>query len=154
MELQAGDKAPAFTAKDQNGDTIKLSDFKGKKVILYFYPEDDTPVCTKEACNLRDNYKQLQKEGIVVLGVSPDDVASHKEFADKYKLNFSLLADPKKTISEKYGTWGEKNLYGNKVIGMKRYTFLINEDGRIHHIVKKVRATEHADQILKKWDMA
>ncbi len=152
MELKAGDKAPAFTAKDQNGNKVSLADYKGQKVVLYFYPQDDTQVCTKQACNLKDNFKELKKNGIVVLGVSPDDEASHKEFEKKYKLPFTLLVDSNKKISEKYGTWGEKNLYGNIVVGMKRYTFLINEDGTIHHIIKKVRATDHAGQIMKKWE--
>lgn len=150
-DLKPGDNAPQFTAKDQNGDKVALKDYLGKKVVLYFYPEDDTPGCTAEACNLRDNLGSLKKKGIVVLGVSPDDVASHKEFEKKYKLNFTLVADTNKNISEKYGTWGEKNLYGNIVIGMKRFTFLINEEGKIDHIIKKVKTEDHAAQILKKW---
>ncbi|HEY5407882.1 MAG TPA: thioredoxin-dependent thiol peroxidase, partial [Ginsengibacter sp.] len=114
IQLTEGDKAPAFKAKDQNGNTISLADFKGKKVVLYFYPEDDTPTCTIEACNLRDNYKVLQNKGLVVLGVSPDDEKKHKKFEEKYKLPFTLLADPDKKIIDKYGVWGEKNLYGRK----------------------------------------
>lgn len=154
MELQKGDKAPNFKAKDQNGNTISLSDFKGQKVVLYFYPEDDTQLCTKQACNFRDNYAQLKKRGITVLGVSPDDEQSHQDFTKKYKLNFPLLVDTSKKISEKYGTWGEKNMYGNIVIGMKRYTFMINEDGTIHHIIKKPKVSEHAEQILDKWGLS
>lgn len=151
MDLKAGDKAPAFKAKDQDGNSVSLSDFKGKKVVLYFYPEDDTSLCTQQACNIKDNYKELQKKGVRVLGVSPDTAESHVDFTKKYKLNFPLLVDPDKKISDKYGTWGEKNMYGNIVIGMKRWTFLINEDGIIHHIIKKPRVKEHAQQIMDKF---
>lgn len=151
-ELKAGDKAPDFTTKDQDGNKISLKDYKGKKVVLYFYPEDDTELCTKQACNLRDNYTELKKAGIVVLGVSPDDVESHKNFDKKFNLKFPLLLDTDKKIATKYGTWGEKNMYGNIVIGMKRFTFLINEEGIIHHIIKKPRVADHAAQIIKKFE--
>lgn len=153
MDLKAGDKAPAFKAKDQDGNAVSLSDFKGKKVVLYFYPEDDTELCTHQACNIKDNYKELQKKGVTVLGVSPDTAESHNDFIKKYKLNFPLLVDTNKKLSEKYGTWGEKNMYGNIVIGMKRWTFLINEDGVIHHIIKKPRVKDHAAQILDKFGL-
>lgn len=151
MELKVGDKAPAFKAKDQNGNTVSLSDFKGKKVVIYFYPEDDTELCTIQACTLRDGYKDLKKNNIVVLGVSPDDEASHAAFVKKFKLNFPLLVDTTKKISEKYGTWGEKNMYGNIVVGMRRYTYLIDEDGKILHIIKKPKVRDHATQILQKF---
>src|SRR5918993_5251878 len=110
--LQVGDKAPPFSGKDENGNKIALKDLKGKKVILYFYPEDDTPACTTQACNLRDNYALLQKEGFTIIGISPNDEASHQKFRSKYNLHFTLLADPKHTIIDQYGVWGEKNLYG------------------------------------------
>ena len=153
MELKAGDKAPTFKAKDQHGNPVSLADYKGKKVVIYFYPEDDTELCTKQACNYRDNYKLLQNKGISVLGVSPDTAESHVDFTTKFKLNFPLLVDPEKKISGLYGTWGEKNMYGNIVIGMKRFTFLINEDGTIHHIIKKPKTGSDAEQILAKWSL-
>lgn len=153
MDLKAGDKAPLFTTKDQNGNTVALKDFNGQKVVLYFYPEDDTPTCTDEACNLRDNYAALKAKGINILGVSPDDVDKHSDFTKKYDLPFTLLTDVDKTIANLYGTWGEKNMYGKKYMGIKRFTFLINEDGTIHHVIKKVRAKDHANQILEKWGL-
>lgn len=153
MELKAGDKAPDFKAKDQNGNNIALKDFKGKKLVIYFYPEDDTELCTKQACNFRDSRKDLEKHGITVLGVSPDTKDSHVHFTDKFKLNFPLLVDPEKKISTQYGTWGEKNMYGNIVIGMRRWTFLINEDGTIHHIIKKPKTGGDTQQILAKWGL-
>lgn len=153
MDLKAGDKAPLFTTKDQNRNTVALKDFNGQKVVLYFYPEDDTPTCTDEACNLRDNYAALKAKGINILGVSPDDVDKHSDFTKKYDLPFTLLTDVDKTIANLYGTWGEKNMYGKKYMGIKRFTFLINEDGTIHHVIKKVRAKDHANQILEKWGL-
>jgi thioredoxin-dependent peroxiredoxin len=151
MELTEGSKAPAFKAKDQNGKTISLADYKGKKVVLYFYPEDDTPTCTIEACNLRDNYYLLSKEGFTVLGVSPDDVLKHKKFEKKYDLPFTLLADPEHKIIDKYGVWGEKNLYGRKYMGLFRTTFLIDEKGIIRKIFKKPKSAQHSEDIVKAW---
>ena len=148
-QLSEGSKAPAFKAKDQNGRPVSLSDFKGHKVVLYFYPEDDTPTCTAEACNLRDNYSLLLKEGLVILGVSPDDEKKHKKFEAKYNLPFTLLADPDKKIIEKYGVWGEKNRYGRKYMGLLRTTFLIDEKGIIRKIFKKPRSKVHSEEILK-----
>ncbi|WMJ73526.1 thioredoxin-dependent thiol peroxidase [Cytophagaceae bacterium ABcell3] len=148
MALSKGDKAPEFEGKDQNGNTIKLSDFKGKKVILYFYPKDDTPGCTAQACDLRDNYDRFLSQGFVVLGVSGDDEASHKKFAEKYDLPFSLVADPDKKINETYGVWVEKNMYGRKYMGTARTTFIIDENGNIEDIIKKVKTKEHTNQIL------
>jgi peroxiredoxin Q/BCP len=148
--LAAGTKAPAFSGKTFGGDAVKLSDFKGQKVALYFYPKDDTPGCTKQACNLRDNVTLLQKNGIAVVGVSPDDNASHEKFADKYSLPFPLLPDPNKKIIEKYGVWGEKTLYGKTFMGLQRTTFLIDEQGVIQHVFKRPKVAEHAEEILKK----
>jgi peroxiredoxin Q/BCP len=151
ITLSEGDKAPSFTSKDQNGKVVSLADFKGKKVVLYFYPEDDTPTCTVEACNLRDNFSLLKKEGIVILGVSPDDEKKHKKFEQKFSLPFTLVADVGKTIIYKYGVWGEKNLYGRKYMGLQRTTFLIDEKGIIKKIFKKPRSKMHSEEILKAW---
>jgi len=147
--LQAGDKAPEFSGIDQNGNKISLSDFKGKKVILYFYPKDNTPGCTKEACNLRDNYKDLLSEGFVVLGVSADSEQSHQKFIEKFDLPFPLIADTDKAIIEAYGVWGEKNMYGRKYMSIFRTTFIINESGSIEKVFKKVDTSNHTEQILK-----
>jgi thioredoxin-dependent peroxiredoxin len=144
-----GDKAPAFTLEDQSGKTVKLSDFKGKKVVLYFYPKDDTPGCTREACSFRDEHSALQEAGAVVLGVSPDSEASHAKFAGKYKLNFPLLADPDHAVSEKYGAWGEKSLYGRKFMGIQRSTFLIDGSGKVARVWPKVKVDGHVDQVLE-----
>ena len=145
---EVGDQAPLFDGQTQGGDTIRLEDYRGRKVALYFYPKDDTPGCTKQACNLRDNYQSLLDAGIVVLGVSPDDVASHDKFAGKYELPFPLIADPERTILEAYGVWGQKNLYGRLFMGVKRTTFLIDEDGVIRHVFKRPKVTEHTAEIL------
>lgn len=150
--LLEGQKAPAFTGKDQNGKVVSLKDLKGQKVVLYFYPEDDTPTCTVEACNLRDNYESLVEKGIKVIGVSPDDEKKHKKFEAKYGLPFTLLADSGKKIIDQYGVWGEKNLYGRKYMGLHRTTFLINEQGTIIKIFKKPKSKIHAEEILKAWE--
>jgi peroxiredoxin Q/BCP len=147
--LQEGSKAPAFTAKDQNGNTITLDQFKGKKVVLYFYPKDDTPGCTAEACDFRDNYQGLQAKGIEVLGVSVDDEKSHQKFINKHSLPFTLLADTDKQIVEAYGVWGEKNMYGKKYMGTNRATFVIDEEGNIAHIIKKVDTKNATAQVLE-----
>ncbi len=148
--IDAGQKAPDFSAQDQSGNTITLADFAGKKLVLYFYPKDDTPGCTKEACNLRDNYQSLLENGFAVLGVSPDTSASHRKFADKFTLPFPLLADPDLAITKAYGAWGEKNMYGKKYEGLLRTTFIIDEKGVIESVIKKVQTDNHTNQILKK----
>jgi peroxiredoxin Q/BCP len=149
MSLKVGDSAPDFSVNDQSGNPVKLSEFKGKKVVLYFYPKDNTPGCTAEACNLRDNYEALQKAGYVVLGVSTDSEKSHQKFIDKFELPFPLLADTEKEIHEKYGTWVEKSMYGRKYMGTARTTFLIDENGKIQEIIGKVKTKDHTAQILK-----
>ena len=126
--LKEGAKAPAFKGTDQNGKSVSLTDFKGKNIILYFYPQDNTPTCTVQACNLRDNFGILRNKGFVVIGVSPDDVAKHKKFEDKFDLPFTLLADTEHKIIEKYGVWGEKSMYGKKYMGLIRTTFLIDDE--------------------------
>jgi len=148
-ELKEGQKAPEFTAADQDGNTISLDQFLGKKVVLYFYPKDDTPGCTAEACDFRDNYQGLKAQGIVVLGVSVDDEKSHQKFATKHNLPFTLLADIDKKIVEAYGVWGEKNMYGKKYMGTNRTTFVIDENGQIAHIIKKVDTKNSTAQILE-----
>ena len=148
-ELKEGDKAPEFTAKDQDGNDISLSDFKGKKVVLYFYPKDSTPGCTAQACNLRDNYDLLLEKGYVVLGVSQDAEKSHKKFIEKQSLPFPLIADTDHTVHNLYGTWGEKQMYGRKYMGTFRTTFVIDEEGKIEEVIKKVKTKEHTAQIIK-----
>ncbi|MDR3717099.1 MAG: thioredoxin-dependent thiol peroxidase [Puia sp.] len=149
--LAEGSKAPAFSAKDQDGNKVSLADFKGKKLVLYFYPQDDTPTCTVEACNLRDHFGGLKKLGISVLGVSPDDEKSHKKFETKFNLPFPLIADPDHTLIDKYGVWGEKQLYGRKYMGLHRTTFLIDEKGVIRKIFLKPKNKAHAEEIVKAW---
>ena len=146
--LTEGDKAPDFTAVDQTGKTVKLSDLKGKKVIVYFYPKDDTPGCTAEACNLRDNYDELIQKGFEVIGISPDNENSHKKFREKYNLPFHLLADTEKKILKAYGAWGEKKMYGKSYEGVLRTTYVINEKGMIEKVIAKVNTKDHAKQIL------
>lgn len=148
MTLQIGDKAPVFEAKNQDENLVKLSDFQGKKIILYFYPKDSTPACTAQACSLRDNYGALLAQGYVVLGVSVDNEKSHKKFADKYNLPFPLLADTDHHIVEAYGVWGEKMLYGKKYMGIIRTTFVIDENGNIQEIISKIDTKNHAEQVL------
>jgi peroxiredoxin Q/BCP len=150
--LTEGQKAPAFKGSDQNGKLVSLSDLKGKKIVLYFYPEDDTPTCTVQACNLRDNFGLLKKKGIVVIGISPDEVKKHKKFEVKFDLPFTLIADPDHKIIDKYGVWGEKQLYGRKYMGLHRTTFLINEKGIIRKIFLKPKSKIHTEEILKAWD--
>jgi len=148
IQLKEGMKAPGFEGIDQNGKTVKLGDLTGKKVVLYFYPKDDTPGCTAEACNLRDNWDSLLKEGFVVIGVSPDSDKSHKSFAEKFSLPFSIIADESKKILNDYGVWGEKKMYGKTFMGVIRTTFIINEKGVIEKIITKVDTGEHTKQIF------
>lgn len=148
-ELKVGDKAPAFSLKNTEGKTVKLSDFKGRKVVLYFYPKDDTPGCTKEACAFRDDYAELQKRGVVVLGVSADDQKSHQKFTQKYALPFTLLSDPAHTMMEQYHAWVEKSMYGKKYMGVARITYIINGDGKIAHIFGKVKPETHSQDVLQ-----
>ncbi len=148
MNLSPGDLAPDFESKDESGHPIKLSDYKGKKVVLYFYPKDNTPGCTVEACNLRDNYKVLQAQGYEVLGVSSDNEKSHQKFIEKYELPFKLIADTEKEVHEKYGTWVEKSMYGKKYMGTARTTFVIDEEGKIEEVIEKVKTKDHTAQIL------
>lgn len=143
-----GDKAPNFKGRNQDGKSIKLGDFKGKKLALYFYPKDDTPGCTKQACSLRDGFADLKKAGIAVVGVSIDDERSHRKFIDKYELPFELIADTDKKIVEDYGVWGEKSMYGKKYMGTHRKTFLIDEKGKIVKVFDKVKVAEHANEVL------
>jgi peroxiredoxin Q/BCP len=150
--LKVGDTAPDFSGKDESGNTIRLSDFKGKKVVLYFYPKDGTLVCTAEACNLRDNYNGMLKSGYVVLGVSPDDMASHQKFKAEYKLPFSLIADTDVAIAKAYGVWGAKSILGKKYEGMYRTTFVIDESGVITEVIFDVDSGDHANQIMNKED--
>lgn len=148
MNLKVGDQAPDFVSTDQDGQNVKLSDFKGRKVVLYFYPKDNTPGCTAEACNLRDNYNQFISGGYEILGVSSDSEKSHQKFIEKYDLPFRLLADTDKDIHEKYGTWVEKSMYGRKYMGTARITFVIDEEGKIEKIIEKVKTKDHTAQIL------
>jgi peroxiredoxin Q/BCP len=146
--LKEGDKAPEFSAKDQDGNDVNLSDYKGKKVVLYFYPRDNTPGCTKQACSLRDGFAELKKNNIEVIGVSTDTEKSHQKFIGKLDLPFILIADVDHEVSELYGVYVEKNMYGKKYMGIKRTTFLVNEDGILTTIMKKVKVAEHAREVL------
>jgi thioredoxin-dependent peroxiredoxin len=150
--LKEGSKAPAFKGVDQNGDTISLADYKGKKVILYFYPNDDTPGCTAQACNLRDNYSELLNRGFAVIGVSANSVNSHKKFEKKFDLPFPLVADEDQVIVNKYGVWGEKNFMGRTFDGTHRTTFLIDENGKIKKIIMKPDTKNHTEEVLAAWE--
>ena len=148
MNLNVNDKAPEFTLQDENGKEISLKSLRGKVVVLYFYPRADTPGCTIEACEFRDTYKQMQKTGAVLLGISPDTPQAQKKFQDKFQLPFSLLADADKKVADAFGVLQEKNMYGKKVMGIVRTTFIIGPDGKIQHIFPKVKAEGHAAQVL------
>jgi peroxiredoxin Q/BCP len=147
--IEAGERAPAFSLAADDGSKVRLADLKGSPVVLYFYPKDDTPGCTKEACAFRDRSKELKKLGAVVLGVSPDDVESHGEFRDKFKLNFRLLADPGHKLADKYGAWREKNMYGKKTMGIQRSTFLIDADGKVAKTWKRVAVDGHDAKVIE-----
>lgn len=148
-ELKIGDKAPSFSGNNQNGEAISYKQYKGKKLVLFFYPKDNTPGCTKEACNLRDNYEHFQSEGYELLGVSPDSEKSHTNFIKKFDLPFDLLADTEKETAKAFGAWGEKQMYGKTYMGILRSTFVINEKGLIEDIIRKVKTADHSQQILK-----
>ena len=148
MALKIGNKAPDFESINQNGDKVKLSDFIGKKVVLYFYPRDNTPGCTAQACNLKDNYNTLQQNGYTILGISKDSPKSHQKFINKFDLPFDLIADEDQSVHMKYGTWIEKTMYGKNYMGTARWTFLIDEKGNIENIIQKVKTKEHTSQIL------
>lgn len=147
--LTIGDKAPKFSSINQNGEQVKLGDYKGKKLVLYFYPKDDTPGCTAQACSLSDNYKALQKQGYQILGVSPDNEKMHQKFISKFSLPFDLLSDVDHAVAEMYGVWQEKSMYGRKYMGIVRTTFIIDEKGKIIDIISKVDTKNHSAQILK-----
>ncbi len=146
--VEEGKRAPDFTLEDQDGNSVKLSSFKGKSVVLYFYPKDDTSGCTKEACAFRDARLDYEKAGAVVLGVSPDSVKSHKKFVDKYELPFTLLADPETKVCQAYGVWKEKSMYGKKYMGVERTTFVIGPDGKVAKVFPKVKVEGHSEAIL------
>jgi peroxiredoxin Q/BCP len=147
--LTLGTKAPSFKGKDQHGNTISLSDFKGSPLVIYFYPQDNTPTCTVQACNLRDHFGLLRNKGFQVIGVSPDKIESHKKFADKFELPFSLIADTELKIIEAYGVWGEKSMYGKKYMGLIRTTYIIDKKGIIQHVIAKPKAKQHAEEIME-----
>ena len=146
--LNVGDAAPDFEARDAEGNTVKLSSLRGRKVVLYFYPKDDTPGCTKEACSFRDGFAEFERRGIEVLGVSTDDERSHRKFAEKYSLPFKLLADTEHRVADLYGVYGEKQFMGRTYMGVARKTFLIDEEGRLRKVFDKVKVDEHADEVL------
>jgi peroxiredoxin Q/BCP len=147
--VREGNKAPAITLKDQDGTKVTLNDFKGKNVVLYFYPKDNTSGCTKEACNFRDDFPKFGKLNAVILGVSPDSVESHKKFSGKYDLPFKLLSDEKKEIVEKYGVWKEKSMYGRKYMGVERSTFIIDKDGKVKRVFRKVKVADHNKEVTE-----
>ena len=148
MSLKIGNKAPDFESINQNGDKVKLSNFIGKKVVLYFYPRDNTPGCTPQACNLKDNYNTLKKNGYTILGISKDSPKSHQKFINKFNLPFNLIADEDQSVHIKYRTWIKKTMYGKNYMGTARWTFLIDEKGNIENIIQKVKTKEHTSQIL------
>lgn len=150
--IAEGSKAPVFKGTDQDGNLVNLKDYKGRKLVLYFYPEDDTPTCTIQACNLRDNFSLLKAAGIEVIGVSPNSVEDHKKFEKKFGLPFRLIADPGHKIIDEYGVWGEKLLYGRKYMGLYRTTFLVNEKGIVVKVFRRPRNKAHAEEILKIWE--
>src|ERR1700742_4223557 len=150
--LKTGDKAPPWKLTDANGQAVKLADYKGKRVVLYFYPRDLTPGCTVEACNFQSDLSEYEKRNAVVIGVSTDDARSHQKFSDKHGLQFTLLTDADHETAESYGAWGEKNMYGRKIFGVKRSTFLIDEKGRISHVFEKVSPKEHSREVLEALD--
>ena len=150
--LKEGDGAPDFEARDAGGNAVKLSDLRGRKVVLYFYPKDDTPGCTKEACSFRDGFAEFERRGIEVLGVSTDDEKSHRKFAEKYSLPFTLLADTDHNVADLYEVYGEKEFMGRKYMGVARKTFLIDEEGRLRKVFDKVKVDEHADEVLRAFD--
>ena len=150
--IKEGDAAPDFEVSDAEGNTVKLSDLRGRKVVLYFYPKDDTPGCTKEACSFRDGFAEFERRGIEVLGVSTDDEKSHRKFAEKFSLPFKLLADTDHRVADLYGVYGEKQFMGRKYMGVARKTFLIDEEGRLRKVFEQVKVDEHADEVLKAFD--
>jgi peroxiredoxin Q/BCP len=154
MELKVGDKAPYFEGPNEKGETIRLSDYAGKKLVLYFYPKDDTPGCTAEACSLRDGYSELKKAGFEIVGVSPDKSAKHQKFIDKYDLPFTLLADENQETLKAYGVWGLKKFMGREYMGVNRTTFVIDGEGRIEQIIDKVNTKDHAGQIMEAMGIA
>jgi peroxiredoxin Q/BCP len=147
--LEVGDKAPDFSGVDENGKKISLKDFKGQKVVLYFYPKDNTTGCTAEACDFRDSYSRIKRKGVVLLGVSPDTEKSHQKFKQKYDLPFPLIADTEKVIANAYGVWQEKSMYGRKYMGIVRSTFVIDEKGKLIAVFPKVKVAGHVDEVLK-----
>jgi len=151
--LTINDPAPHFTLPNQSNEKVSLNDYRGKKLVLYFYPEDNTPLCTEQSCNLRDNYSLFQKHRLQIVGINSDSVESHSMFIKKFHLPFTLLVDADKKVMMKYGVWAEKIMFGNRYMGIKRMTFLINEKGNIEHIIKQARAKSHTQQIVKLWKL-
>jgi len=150
MKLKSGDMAPDFTLPSNDGKEISLKDFRGKKVVIFFYPKDDTPGCTKEACSFRDNLSKVRKKGAEILGISADSVASHRKFSEKFDLTFPLLSDESKNVLKSYGVWKQKTFMGRKYMGIERTTFIINEDGTISHIFSRVKVEGHTDDVIEK----
>lgn len=153
MKLKHGDTIPQFSLENEKGEIVTDSNLRGSKTILFFYPKDDSPGCTKEACNLRDNYKVLSKKGYKIYGISPDTAKKHQKFIDKYEFQYSLLADPDKKMINDYGLWGPKKFMGREIVGVYRTTLIVNEEGVIEHIISKVKTKEHANQILELIEM-